>query len=85
MEAFGVVVAGDQGDLFVAVADSVDDGGEDFAEFGADDEEAFCVGLGRCDLQQGDSLTGGGQGVGDEAAVGEFGEFFDPGTERQQI
>ena len=58
-------------------ADPEDDRGEDLAEFGADDQEPFLVGLGRGDLQQRDDLAGGGQGVGGEAAVGELGEFLD--------
>ena len=77
MEPFGVVVAAQQRQLVTAVADPGDDRGEDLAELGADDQEPFPVGLRRGDLQQRDRLAGGGQGVGDEAAVGELGEFFD--------
>ncbi len=40
-----MVESADQRDLAVGVGDPLDDGREDFAEFGADDEEPFSIGL----------------------------------------
>lgn len=77
VDSLGVIETPDEWHLPVGVADPLDHGGEDFAEFGADDEEAFAVGLRGCDLEQWDCLAGGWQRVRDEAAVGDFGEFFD--------
>ena len=76
-DPFVGVVGGDAAQRAVAVADPVDDRGEDVGEFGADDQQPFGVGLRRCDLQQRDGFTGAGQGVVDEAVMGQFGELLD--------
>ena len=73
-DAFVVVVGRDAGDGAVLVADPGDDRGEHVGEFGADDQEPFGVGLGRCDLQQRDEFAGGwagcsGSGCGGESSV----------------
>jgi hypothetical protein len=47
-------------------------------EFGADDQQAFGVGLGGRDLEQGNQLAGGGQPVLDEAVVGQLGQLLNP-------
>ncbi len=57
-----------------------DDGSEHFGQLGADHQEPLPVGLGRGDVQQWDDLAGGGQGVGDHAAMGELEHLLDPGA-----
>jgi hypothetical protein len=52
------VVGGGEGDDRAGAADAGDDGGQGVGEFGADDEEALGVFLGRGDRQQGDQLAG---------------------------
>lgn len=53
---------------------------EHVGELGRDDQQPFCVGLGRGDLQQRNQLTGRWQPVMDQAVVGQLGEFLDADT-----
>ena len=63
------VVGADQGDAPGGVAYSADDRAEHVGEFRADQQEAFLVGLGRGDLQEGGQLAGGWQPVLGDAVV----------------
>ena len=58
-------------------ADAADDRGQDVGEFWADHQQPFGVGLRRRDLQQRNEFAGAGQGVLDQAVVGQLGEFLD--------
>ena len=54
------------------------DRGEHVGQLGADHEQPFLIGLGRCDVQQRDELAGGWQLVLDQAVMGELCELFNP-------
>ncbi len=58
--------------------DPEDDRGQNLRELRGDQQQALRIGLGRGDLQHRHHLAGGGQGVGDEAVVGEFQHLLDP-------
>ncbi|MFE9009859.1 hypothetical protein ACFYOY_48885 [Streptomyces sp. NPDC007875] len=80
-DAFLVVVGGqERDDAGLRVADAADDRGQDIGEFGADEQDAFLVRLGRGDLEEGDDLAGGGQAVLDHRVMAEFQHLLDAHT-----
>ena len=74
-DAFVVVVAGCQRYRRAVVSEATDDGGDDVEQFRAHRDDAFLVGLGRGDHEQGDHLAVGPLVLAD-AELCEFEEFL---------
>jgi len=76
-DPFVVVVGGHQRDRASLVAGPADDRAEHVGKFRRDDEQAFGVGLGLGDVQQGHGFAGAGKPVVHQAGMGQFGQFLD--------